>query len=265
MLLAFAWLLAFIGSFIKEYRFTLKLQGDRLVIERGLLERNQITVPLRRIQAVHLIEPLLRRPFGWVTIHIVTAGYAGKEGQSALLFPFIRKRELQGFLEEFAPQFTVPAAWEHLERKALRHYLLLPVTITLLLCVPAIVWIPEPYGWFSLIVPVVACLWCVMSFQQAAWSLEGEQISIQYGGFNKHQGLIPRRRVQWHRVSQSYFQRRRSLAHLTLALASGSAMASFSVRHASHQSAVTVSRWLSFRMQEESPQEAEPDEQGTDL
>ena len=250
LLLAFAWLLAFIGSFVKEYGFTLQLREDKLVIERGLLERNQITVPLRRIQAIHLIEPLLRRPFGWVTVHIVTAGYAGKEGQSALLFPFIRKKELPGFLEQFAPQFQMPDTWERLERRALRHYLLLPMVFTILVCIPAIIWIPENYGWFSLILPIVTLVGCILGYRQTGWALGDNQISIQYGSFNKHQGLVPKRRVQWHRISQSIFQRRRSLAHLTLSLASGAAAASFSIRHAPQHSAEALSNWLSLRRRE---------------
>ncbi|WP_020616294.1 PH domain-containing protein [Paenibacillus daejeonensis] len=260
LLLTFAWLLAFIGSFVKEYGFTLQLREDKLVIERGLLERNQITVPLRRIQAVHLIEPLLRRPFGWVTVHIVTAGYAGKEGQSALLFPFIRKKELPGFLEQFAPQFQMPDQWERLERRALRHYLLLPMVFTILVCIPAIIWIPENYGWLSLILPVITLIGCLLGYRQTGWALSDDQISIQYGSFNKHQGLVPKRRVQWHRVSQSIFQRRRSLAHLTLSLASGAAAASFSIRHAPQQSAESLSNWLSLRRRERDGSVAIPQE-----
>ena len=250
-LLLFAWLLAFIGSFIKEFGFTLQHREDKLIIERGLLERNQITIPLRRIQAVHLIEPLLRRPFGWVTVHIVTAGYAGKEGQSALLFPFIRRGELAQFLEQFAPQFAVPSDWEHVGRRSLRHYVLVPTLLALLPVIPAIIWIPEHFGWLALLLPILVYTGCVMAYRQAGWSLQEDQISIQYGSFNKHQGLIPKRRVQWHRVSQNVFQRRRSLAHLTMALASGSASASFGIRHAPQDRADTLARWLSSRKPEQ--------------
>lgn len=69
---------------------TVRLERDRLVITRGLLDRRRAQIPLRRIQAIQVEQNLARRPFGLASLTVVVAGYSseGQEGQqSSLLLP----------------------------------------------------------------------------------------------------------------------------------------------------------------------------------
>ncbi|UVI28760.1 PH domain-containing protein [Paenibacillus spongiae] len=248
IVLVLAWVIAFIGTVLKEYGFTLILQDDKLIIERGLLERRQVTISLDRIQAIHLVENVLRRPLGLVSVRVVTAGYSGgKEGQTGLLFPIVRAAELDGFLQQFAPKFNAPDSWASLEPRALRNYLLIPVLIAAAIAVIAIVWSPYQLGWIALVLPVAAGYWSWLCFRQAGWSVAERQIAIRYGGLSRQRALIPRQRIQWHEVRQSPFQSRRELATLRVALTSGAASATFRVRHAPAGAARQLSAWISAR------------------
>ncbi|MCQ6559572.1 PH domain-containing protein [Paenibacillus mendelii] len=248
IVLILAWLFAFLGTVLTEYGFTLKLEDDKLIIERGLLERKQVTISLDRIQAIHLVENALRRPFGLVSVRVVTAGYSGgKEGQTGLMFPIVRAVELEGFLQQFAPKFSVPADWTPLEPRALRSYLFIPVLITAAMAILAMVLIPYRLGWIAWILPLVTACWCWLSFKQAGWSTGDRQIAIRYGGLSRQRALIPRQRIQWHEVTQSPIQARRELATLRVALTSGAARSLFSVRHASASAAHHLSTWISTR------------------
>ncbi|UOK58231.1 PH domain-containing protein [Bacillus sp. OVS6] len=80
MFLAFfiAWILSIIGVCLKFANFTVMKKEQDLVISRGLFEKHQLTIPLERIQAMKISENLIRQPFGYATVHIVSAGEALK-------------------------------------------------------------------------------------------------------------------------------------------------------------------------------------------
>jgi len=248
MLLLLTWLIAFVSTLLTEYGFSVTLTEEKLVIERGLLERKQVTIGLERIQAIHLVENVLRKPFGLVSIRVVTAGYGGKEGQTGLLFPIVPIREVPAFLSRFSPQFSLPVEdWNRLERRALRNYMLLPVTIMLLVAVPAIIWVPGQWGWLALLLPLLTAYSCWLNFHAAGWSVSGQQVAVRYGGLSRQIALIPKRRVQWHEVTQSPFQFRRRLASIKIALTSGGDKAVFHVYHMPVEAARKLSDWMTAR------------------
>jgi len=68
--------------------FTVAESPDGVRIRRGLLATSAQTVPFDRIQALRLHQPLLFRPFGWVTVRMNVAGYVGRrEAGSTVLVP----------------------------------------------------------------------------------------------------------------------------------------------------------------------------------
>jgi putative membrane protein len=62
-----------------EYGFTVARSPDGIRIRRGLLGTVAETIPVRRVQAVRLIEPLLWRPLGWCRLEVDVAGSPGRD------------------------------------------------------------------------------------------------------------------------------------------------------------------------------------------
>jgi putative membrane protein len=62
-----------------QYGFTVAESGDGIRVRRGLLSTVAETIPVRRVQAVRMIEPLLWRPFGWCRLEVDVAGHPGRE------------------------------------------------------------------------------------------------------------------------------------------------------------------------------------------
>jgi len=62
-----------------RYGFTVATSPDGIRIRRGLLSTVAETIPLRRVQAVRLEQPLLWRPFGWCRLVVDVAGVAGRD------------------------------------------------------------------------------------------------------------------------------------------------------------------------------------------
>jgi putative membrane protein len=63
----------------EQYGFTVGRAPDGIRIRRGLLSTVAETVPIRRVQAVRRIEPLLWRPFGWCRLEVDIAGSPGRD------------------------------------------------------------------------------------------------------------------------------------------------------------------------------------------
>src|SRR5215208_3706888 len=74
----FAWVLAILGTVLAYAGFTLSRSADGkyLHITRGLLSRYETTVLLDRIQAVKVVEGVLRQPFGLAAVRVESAGFA---------------------------------------------------------------------------------------------------------------------------------------------------------------------------------------------
>jgi putative membrane protein len=62
-----------------EYGFTVAESPDGLRIRRGLLGTVAETIPLRRVQAVRMVEPAAWRPLGWCRLEIDVAGSPGRD------------------------------------------------------------------------------------------------------------------------------------------------------------------------------------------
>ena len=62
-----------------EYGFTLAQSPDGIRIRRGLLGTVAETIPLRRVQAVRMVEPVLWRPLGWCRLEVDVAGSPGRD------------------------------------------------------------------------------------------------------------------------------------------------------------------------------------------
>lgn len=112
---AVALLAGFIVSFavglVSYAGFRCTRYDDRLVIERGLLDRASHTVALERIQYVGIRQGLIRRLLGFAEVRAyVIAGPGGDDASSTAngvaLHPFIDVDRIEAFLERVAPAYA---------------------------------------------------------------------------------------------------------------------------------------------------------------
>jgi putative membrane protein len=72
-------------QFANEFAFTVRSTAQGLRITRGLLDLTSQTVPIERIQAVSIVQPVLWRPLGWVRVQVDVAGYGAGDSAKAIL------------------------------------------------------------------------------------------------------------------------------------------------------------------------------------
>jgi putative membrane protein len=79
-----AWWLVICGTIAwrrvsAQYAFTVAVSPDGVRIRRGLLSTVAETIPVPRIQAVQMVEPLLWRPLHWCRLEVDVAGGLGRD------------------------------------------------------------------------------------------------------------------------------------------------------------------------------------------
>jgi putative membrane protein len=113
------------------FGFTVAVSPDGIRIRRGLLGTTAETVPVKRVQAVRMTQPLLWRPFGWCRLQVDVAGVAGRDegarGTRKDLLPVGSPREAlhlaQVVLQHTAPLATRPPARARVKAPLSYHFL----------------------------------------------------------------------------------------------------------------------------------------------
>jgi putative membrane protein len=212
-LLLTAWLLSILGSIVAFGAFTLTRTEDRIRIRRGLISRNEANVPVGRVRAVRVVEGLLRRPFGLCALTIEVTGYADEASAARTLFPLVRTRDVRAFLAEFLPEMADDV--EALQRppaRAARRYLLAPTLLGIVLAAGAW-WLVGTWAAFALVVGAYG--WA--QYRAAGWRIRDGRLAIRTLRIARVTVLAPARLRESHTVSQNVFQRRASLADLSVA------------------------------------------------
>jgi putative membrane protein len=225
-----AWLLSVISTVLSIGGFEMLRHNDQLLLRFGLLDRRRLTIPLKRIQAIRVVEGALRQPFGLAEIRFESAGYNTESGENGMLLPILRRSEVAAFLQEVAPDFAFdPAAapLRKLPSRALRRYTM-PGIIEMVLAatvVVAIAWriTDEIQRWslaLYLLVPLVA-IYGWLEFRDAGWQLDRDRLLIRGRNGARETVITRRQRLQHRRVQANWFQRRAKLTTFRAAVASG--------------------------------------------
>ncbi|MFL6031651.1 MAG: PH domain-containing protein [Rubrobacteraceae bacterium] len=221
-----AWLLAIGGTVLAHTGFTLSRDGDFLYIRRGLLERREATIPLARIQAVRIMEGLLRQPFGLASLRVESAGYGQDAGVSTTLFPLLPRKEVHGLLLEAAPEFAVAPPLNALPRRALRRYVFrstLPFLVLIFAAalLSSLVFDLAAWVFAALLLLLPAALFGWLRYRDAGWALEEDRLVVRSRFLGRTTAIAPRRRLQSRATLRSPFQRRVRLATFEAQVASG--------------------------------------------
>lgn len=218
ILLLLAWILSIVGTIISIGGFSITRLEDRLLVQRGLIEKKQISIPLNRIQAVKIVEGILRQPFGLATIHVVSAGYGDKASHDTLIFPLIPKTDLTPFLDAFLPEYNLEKSFIPLSKAAQNRYRMILTIPALIMVIPIIIFLN--YGFIALLLPIAAFLWGMKQYNDAGLKINDEQLSIRYRILGLNTFLVKRPKIQAMELMQNPLQKRKNLKAIVVLIAS---------------------------------------------
>ena len=207
-----------------QYAFTVAVSPDGVRIRRGLLGTVAETIPVPRIQAIRMVEPLLWRPLHWCRLEVDVAGGLGHdhpEGTRAVrkaLLPVGTKDETVRLLAVLLRGDDPPGTPRGSEAPFLRHGASAPA-------------LPAAGGWPELSPPPRrARLKAPLSYHFLAAGHDGTLAVAVTGRVRRETTLVPLAKTQSVRLVQGPLQRRLGLATVHLDAAGKRVRAEFRER-----------------------------------
>jgi len=207
-----AYLIATVRVILKYAYFTVFKSGDELIISRGLFERRRLSIPIHRIQAVRIVENIVRQPFGYATLYVETAsGSIQNEGNAkVMLLPLVKKEYIKSLLASFEIKYEVELPMKHVPKRAMRRYLFR----ALLWNIPLIAfsYLFKPFGYvFILWLPLCIAVGYA-SYRSASWNIEKKQLTLVFRQIiSKQTYIVLNNKIQSFTLKQSKFQRKQLL------------------------------------------------------
>lgn len=236
------WILSVGMTFLSHYDFTVSLDKEDIVITRGLLEKKRVTVPLKRIQSVVLVENPFRKLFGYASVKIHSAGGGVGESSRINLFPLVKRSQVETHLAEIFPDLHLKEPVNKLTSRGKPFYYRIDF-LWMLPVIGALIYFFFPYGLFSLaIIPVIIAfgLW---QHRSAAYEIVDHQLIMRFRMFSLQTAYTMKKRIQSMEMKQSYFHRRKEVATITANVKSGIGSFHATVQHMEVEEAEKILEW----------------------
>ncbi|TYS57410.1 PH domain-containing protein [Sutcliffiella horikoshii] len=242
-----SWLISIVMTMFKYGNFTVTKQDDELQISRGIIEKRQLTISLKKIQAIRISQNLLRQPFGYATVYVESAGSSGgKESDfSTILFPLLKVSEVEAHLKQFVPSYLLVQEVHGLPKRSVIRYLIRLMVPAALLSIP-IAYFFQPYGYLAFLSVVVAGLLGYSQYKAAGWAMESEQLQLSYRHLSKNTVLVRKKRIQSFELRESFFQGKRKLFTIKAAIKTGLGGKDFQVVDVEQHDGEQIYEWYSY-------------------
>lgn len=238
-----SWLVSVVRYTLRYANFTLNEYDDYLEIHRGLFIKRHLTVKLSRIQAVTIVEGLIRQPFQLSTIELKVAGGASESTENVVIHPLIKSTKIPQFLSDLLPEYTLPDTYEKVPKRALRRYLF-RASIPILLALGFIFINPFFIGVLTLLA-IFSLTLGYLRYKDAGMSISENSLSLRSRRIAKTTALIPKSHIQSYEMITNPFQRFKKLKTLGVWVMASPSPASFKVKDLDHVQSQELYTWLS--------------------
>ncbi len=164
---------------------------DVIRVRHGLTELRARTVPIGRIQAVEVSQPLFWRAFGWWRIRVNVAGVGPeKDAEHDALIPVGTFEEVMRILRVMGPAWSLPEVAQAMTARE------------------------TPPGTVG--VPRAARLLDPISWRRRGYAVTDVALVLRDGALTRRAIVVPHARIQSHGADQGPLQRRLGLASVAL-------------------------------------------------
>ena len=203
-------------------QFTLIRDGDVLRNRRGLLGKQSATIPIRRIQAVRIVEGFWRLPLGYCSLQMEVAGIGRANTNQRMLFPLVRTERAEAMIRRALPELPWPSEpLLRLPTRVYRRYFTVPLEYgmgftLLLLLLP---------GWWRLLAVLPLPLSFALGYarpREARWAVDDDSVALRWRRLTTRNTVIAHRSgVQSTEWSSSPWKARARVAGFKMRFSSG--------------------------------------------
>ncbi|WP_246118870.1 PH domain-containing protein [Alkalibacillus haloalkaliphilus] len=247
IVLIFLWVLGILGTVIKYGNFEVTRYEDELYITRGLLEKKQVTIPLKRIQALGIKESIVRQPLGFATLYVEIAGGEGGQNARTFIFPLLKRSEVKPFLEKILPEYqSLSNEFIGVPNRAAPYYMVrasfLPVVVLVVTLIFAIDFWYVP---FVFILIAMSLGWLRM--KTAGYYIDREHLIFRSRDFSKDTIMMKHNRVQSIQLRQTLLHRKQQIATVQSSILNNFAGRHAGVRELDYEQAKRIADWYSLQ------------------
>lgn len=249
----FSVLLALLVSYLllinRYFNFSVQTQNNRLVTSRGLLQKNEVSVPKDRVQAVVIHQSLLRQLFKLATVQLMLASGVPEDDEQddeLVMMPVIRtnkalqnsRKFISWLPQKMQRQYLIQASGKW---RLIRNIFIPTLLLVIFLCV---IW--RPVGFISIVLLPLSFWIGHYAGDNSGITIEPNKVlALQKGELlSRKLYLIPHKRIQSVRARQSIWMKRVNLSHLEISLRSGNSSQIVEVRYLPTQTVKKVYQWF---------------------
>ncbi len=219
-----AWAGSAVFNFFKYYDFKLWRSKNVLEYERGLLNRYNGSIPIKKIQTLSVEENPLKRMLGYASLKVETAGYAKKTSKkrgSEVAIPLASRKDIITFgrdIENFSELSLQSIPRRAKKRYAVRYSLILGSFITIAYLINHFI-ISFDF-WYSFLLAPLILIAAHYEWKHKRFSLGDDHFFAVRGFWNRKTVIVPYYRIQNLIESRNILQERWNLSSLILDTAS---------------------------------------------
>jgi putative membrane protein len=204
------------------YRFTLIRDGDVLRIHRGLLGRQSAIIPVKRVQAVRIVEGLGRTLLGYCSLQVEVAGIGRLNVKQRMLFPLVRADRVEALIRRALPELPWPSRpLRALPTRVRRRYLTIPLEYATGFALLMLI-LPGRWKLLALVPLPLGYLLGATRAREARWMVDDRSVVLRWRRLlSRHAVIAHRGGAQLTEFSSSPRKAKRRVAGFTMRFSSG--------------------------------------------
>jgi len=227
--LVISWIISVIITVIKYYGFEVIRQEDNIKLSYGLLDKKEVTIPVKRIQSVTIVEGIIKKSFGYFSLNVETIGYGKDKGESTMICPIAREKILNKFFEDIIPEMNIKYDLTKSPKRALKGFLL--VNLIGYIVAMALIARFVPYGYYIFILLPIIVIWQYVQFGDNGMYNGEDLVVLRYRKLSRETVIVQRECVQSMEKVQNVFQKKRAIAKYKITIAGEIVGKSYVVGH----------------------------------
>ncbi|WP_367376272.1 PH domain-containing protein [Lentilactobacillus kefiri] len=247
-------ILSIAGSYLliitRYYKFRLHSSNNQLKTEQGMFQRNSVTIPTARIQALQIKQNVIRQWCHISTVQAVTASSAGddEDDNDLMILPVVKNNQVFKTLTPFvnwAPkQFS---QLESLNKRTYWYFIRNAALLSLIVILPCLYFF-HLWGSLSLLMLPIAILMGWYAGANTGWKIIDGQLILQNGHFfSRSQYVIPHKNIQSFSFAQSIWMTHTKLAHIRVNIRHGDTNQEIEIRYLPEKTGKEIFNWLKIR------------------
>lgn len=245
VILVISWLVSTIYFVIQYYDFNILRDEDTLHLSWGIIEEKKVTVKVERVQALSIRESPLRQLLGRCSLHMELAGGADKnQDQMKLLCPILARKDVDRFLLDILPEYSLPESMMSVPSRARKRYLIRAIIPALIIAI-TIHYMQVPFFYLVYLLIVPSLYLGMLRHKEAATAIMGSHLCLRFRYFSRLNVLVKKNHLQSMSLSANPMQRWSSLRSVSIAVLSSPVGESFTVKDVDLNDAEHAWRWYS--------------------